>query len=99
MLERHVKNADRAFAASRLKQWTRERFSLGSDATILVSELESAQPGFPALHTVVSFWTGERRHYHWRIFKPLEAVSQDDLPPPWYRDALEVPAGAGCACC
>jgi hypothetical protein len=86
-------------AATRVKRWTRERFSLGSDSTILVSELESAVPGFPALHTVVAFWTAERRHYHFRVFKPLQEVVQGDVPPAWYREALAVSEGFQCECC
>ena len=90
---------DRLDAAARVKRWTRERFSLNSESTLLVSELESAQPGFPPLSTVVAFWIAEK-HYHFRVFKPLAQVREEDLPPAWYRDALEVPAGgAGCDCC
>ena len=100
MLAPPKKTADRAAAASQVKAWTRERFGLGSDATILVSELESATPGFPALHTVVAFWTAERKHYHFRVFKPLQDVLEDDVPPAWYRDALAVtPGGIDCSCC
>jgi hypothetical protein len=100
MLAPFTKSRDRADAAQRVKQWTRERFGLDSDTTILVSELESTVPGFPPLHTVVAFWTGQRAHYHFKVFKPLEEVVEDDLPPAWFRDALAVPAGAaGCSCC
>jgi len=86
-------------AATRVKRWTRERFALGSDATILVSELESALPGFPPLSTVVAFWTAERKHYHFRVFKPLQAVAEEDVPPAWYREALAVSEGVQCDCC
>jgi hypothetical protein len=86
-------------AATRVKRWTRERFSLSSDSTILVSELESAVPGFPRLHTVVAFWTAERKHYHFRIFKPLQEVEENDLPPSWYLEALAVTEGVQCGCC
>jgi hypothetical protein len=85
-------------AATRVKRWTRERFALGGEATLLVSELESAGPGFPPLRTVVAFWIAER-HYHFSVFKPLEAVREDDLPPSWYRDALAVAPGIDCGCC
>ena len=95
-----TKDPERAEAASRVKRWTRRRFGLDSESTLLVSELESAVPGFPPLYTVVAFWTRERRHYHFKIFKPLEQVLEDDLPPCWLKDALEVPEGAaGCDCC
>jgi hypothetical protein len=85
-------------AATRVKRWTRARFGLADEATLLVSEVESATPGFPPRHTVVAFWTAERRHYHFRIFKPLETVLEDDLPPSWYREALAVTPG-NCGCC
>ena len=90
---------DRLEAATRVKRWTRERFSLGSELTILVSEIQNAQPGFPPLSTVVSFWDAEKRHYHWRVFKPIEEVREDDLPPAWYREAMELRGGTQCSCC
>ena len=99
MLAPSNKSTDRAAAASQVKRWTRERFALASDATILVSELESATPGFPALHTVIAFWTAERKHYHFRVFKPLEKVIAEDLPPSWYKEALAVTPGIDCSCC
>ena len=87
-------------AALQVKAWTRARFALGASATVFVSEVESAVPGFPPLHTVVSFWDEERAHYHFKVFKPLAAVTEEDLPPAWYRAALAVPeGGAGCTCC
>ncbi|MGH8739299.1 MAG: hypothetical protein ACREUN_00235 [Burkholderiales bacterium] len=85
-------------AATRVKRWTRERFCLGGEVALLVSEVESASPGFPPWRTVVAFWIAER-HYHFSIFKPLEAVLEDDLPPSWYRDALAVAPGIDCGCC
>jgi hypothetical protein len=99
MLAPFRKSHDRLAAAQRVKQWTRERFELGSDVTILVSELESAVPGFPPLHTVVAFWSAERKHYHFRVFKPLHEVTECDVPPRWYKEALVVEAGVACGCC
>jgi len=99
MLAPSNKSTDRAAAASRVKNWTRERFGLGGDSTILVTELESSTPGFPALHTVIAFWTAERKHYHFRVFKPLEKVVAEDLPPSWYKEALAVTPGIDCSCC
>ena len=86
----------RAEAASRVKAWTRARFG---EVTVLVSEVESATPGFPQLHTVVAFWSAEQKHYHFRVFKPLEQVGEEDIPPAWYRDALAVTPGIDCSCC
>jgi len=99
MLAPSKKTTDRAAAAAQVKRWTRERFALDGEATILVTELESGTPGFPALHTVIAFWTAERKHYHYRVFKPFEQVVAEDLPPSWYKDALAVTPGIDCACC
>ena len=87
---------NRSEAASQVKRWTRERFG---DVTVLVTELESAQPGFPPMTTVIAFWTAERKHYHFRVFKPLEQVAEADMPPAWYREALAVTPGIDCSCC
>ena len=87
---------DRANAASQVKAWTRDRFG---DVTVLVSQLESVVPGFPLKRTVVAFWTAERKHYHFTVFKPLEDVEENDLPPSWYKDALAVTPGIDCSCC
>ena len=99
MLAPPKKHPGRAAAASQVKDWTRGRFGLGSDATILVTELESGTPGFPPLTTVIAFWTAEQKHYHFRVFKPLEEVVEADIPPAWYRDALAVTPGVDCSCC
>ena len=87
---------ERANAASRVKAWTRGRFG---DVTVLVTELQGGAPGFPPLRTVVAFWSAERKHYHFSVFKPLEQVVEADLPPAWYRDALAVTPGVDCGCC
>ena len=87
---------ERAEAASRVKAWTRSRFG---DVTVLVTELESAAPGSPPLQTVVAFWTADRKHYHFKVLKPLEKVEEADLPPAGNRAALAVTPGVDCTCC
>ena len=98
MLAPFQKRPERADAAARVKRWVRERFALDRDGTVLVTEIENAQPGFPPLSTVVAFWNAERKHYHFRVFKPLEEVSEADIPPAWYREALALTAGIDCGC-
>src|SRR5437764_11949594 len=48
---------NRSEAASQVNRWTRERCG---HVTVLVTDLESATPGFPALHTSPSLWTAQR---------------------------------------
>lgn len=92
------KTPEHIAALERVTQWTRLRFSLEDDVVVLVSELACSQPGCPPLETVIAFWVGGNRH-HYKIFKPVEGVVEDDLPPYWMKDALVVPDGQGCDCC
>ena len=85
-------------ALERVRVWTRERFKLAPEAAILVSELECRLPGCPPLETVVAFWENDKRH-HFKLFKPVEEVINDDLPYAWLKDALAVEEGAGWDCC
>jgi nitrate reductase delta subunit len=85
-------------ALVRVREWTRERFTLPADAAILVSEIACRVAGCPPLETVVVFWIGETRH-HFKFFKPLGEVVSDDFPPAWLREALAVPDGFECDCC
>ena len=92
------KSPERGAAGSRVKAWTRERFKLPRDAAISVSELACGLPGCAPLETVVLFWIAEQA-YRVKVFKPLEDVAAEDLPPAWFRDALAVGGGPDCGCC
>jgi nitrate reductase delta subunit len=93
------KSAAHKDALRRVKAWTRERFRLPDDAAILVTELACAVPGCPPIETVVAFWTdGDQRH-HFKVFKPVAEVMEDDLPPSWMKDALVETEVFGCPCC
>ncbi len=86
-------------ALDRIKAWTRARFSLSDDAPVFVSQITCTVPGCPPLETVVAFWTeGERRH-HFKVFKPVVEVVEDDLPPSWMKNSLVDSDLAGCECC
>jgi hypothetical protein len=87
-----------AAAAEQVREWVRERFALPDDATIMVAEVSCTVPGCPPLETVVAFWTEDTRH-HFKVFKPVEAVGLDDLPPAWLKNALADVEGIGCECC
>jgi nitrate reductase delta subunit len=86
-------------ARARVKGWTRERFALDSDGAVAVSEAEGRIPGGPPLETVVEFWTADGLRHHFKVFKALAAVVEDDLPPRWLKDALAMPEGYECDCC
>jgi hypothetical protein len=85
-------------ALDRVTAWTRARFALGDEDTVSVSQVTCTVPGCPPLETVVAFWTaGETRH-HFKIFKPVVEVVEDDLPPGWMKNALAATM-EGCECC
>ena len=90
---------EEAAAADRIKGWTRERFRLPNDAAILVSEVACGLPGCPPLETVIAFWTGQDTRHHFKVFKPIAEVVEDDLPPSWMKNALIAEEGAGLECC
>jgi len=79
--------------------WTRERFKLPQETVVLVSELACTQPGCPPLETVVAFWTADATRHSFKIFKPVTAITTDDLPYAWLMKSLAVPEGFMDDCC
>jgi nitrate reductase delta subunit len=97
MLAFGKKRPEHTAALDRVRGWVRERFALG-DTAILVAEVACAVPGCPPIETVIAFWSDERR-YHFKVFKPVAEVAENDLPPAWYKPALSVPDDFECSCC
>jgi nitrate reductase delta subunit len=98
MLAFTTKSLDRAAVVARVRGWTKARFALTDDETLMVSELACSVPGCPPIETHVVFWTAAGRH-HFKIFKPLAQVSEDDLPPAFMKNALVALEGFECDCC
>jgi len=96
---RPKQTTERLDALDRVREWTRERFKLPDEATIMVTEIACALPGCPPLETVVAFWTDADKRHHFKLFKSVQNVVQDDLPPAWLKDSLLVDEMAGCECC
>jgi nitrate reductase delta subunit len=86
-------------AIDRVRHWTRARFKLPDDATIMVSELTCELPGCAPLETVVAFWTEADKRHHFKVFKPVAEVVEDDLPPSFMKNALAESEVFGCPCC
>jgi nitrate reductase delta subunit len=87
-----------AVAGDRVRDWTRTRFWLAGDDTVMVSETTCSVPGCPPIETHVVFWTAAGRH-HFKVFKPLAEVVEDDLPPAFMKNALVWAEGIDCSCC
>jgi hypothetical protein len=85
-------------AVDRVRDWTRARFKLADLETVMVSQIACGVPGCPPLETHVVFWSDAGRH-HFKIFKPLAQVSEDDLPPAFMKNALVALEGFECDCC
>ena len=86
-------------ALERVREWTRTRFRLPEDGAVMVAEVACGLAGCPPLETVVAFWTdGDKRH-QFKVFKRVEEVVEDDLPPTWLRSGLVVDEDTGFDCC
>jgi hypothetical protein len=92
------KTRENAAALDHLRDWTRRRFGLNADDTFMISELACSVPGCPPIETHVVFWTPAGRH-HFKVFRPLAQVSEDDLPPAFMKNALIALEGFECDCC
>jgi hypothetical protein len=85
-------------ALDRVREWTRARFALANDETVMVSEIACTIPGCPPIETHIVFWTDAGRH-HFKIFKPLADAAEDDLPPAFMKNALVALEGIDGDCC
>ncbi len=99
MLGSFSKRTAPAPGLERVRGWTRGRFQLQADETILVTELACAVPGCPPLETVVAFWTRDGQRHQFKVFKPVDQVQLEDLPYAWMKRALAVQEGFTCDCC
>jgi hypothetical protein len=86
-------------AIGRVQMWTRERYALPDDATVMVLELVCRRPDCPPLETVVAFWDAGDQRRHFKVFKPVAEVVPGDLPPSWLKDALCAEPADDFACC
>jgi nitrate reductase delta subunit len=98
MLGRARPTAETLAATERLKTWTRARFRLGDDDAVMVAELSCGLPGCPPLETVVAFWTAPDLRHQFKVFKSLQEVLEDDLPPAFLKPTL-VADEADISCC
>ena len=57
MLGFTTKSPDRAAAVASVRGWTKARFTLTDDETLMVSELACRVPGCPPIETHLVFWT------------------------------------------
>jgi hypothetical protein len=63
----------------RIKGWAAEALGLPEGTAGMVTELRCAEEGCPDVETVVAVPDGDGPPRQFRAFKPLAAVSRDDL--------------------
>jgi len=97
MMRSRRKRADGA-NPQRVREWMLARFKLAEDDTVMVSQVACGVPGCPPVETHIVFWTAAGRH-HFKVFKPLAEVVEDDLPPAFMKNALIWAEGLECSCC
>ena len=66
---------------------------------VLAVEVACRLPGCPPLETVVAFWTDTDKRHQFKVFKRVEQVAEDDIPPAWLKSALVVDDEASFECC
>jgi nitrate reductase delta subunit len=93
------KNPQQLKSVQRVSDWTRERFSLGEELAVMVTEVACQLPGCPPLETVIAFWSDEKTRHDFKIFKPVAEIIEDDLPPAWLKDSLISDDDPNCECC
>jgi hypothetical protein len=98
MMRSFQKRPGHGAALDHVRDWTRQRFTLADDDTVMVSQVSCGVPGCPPIETHVVFWTAAGRH-HFQVFKPVAEVAEDDLPPAFLKNALIALDGIECSCC
>jgi hypothetical protein len=83
-------------AVARAKAWTRQGFALGADRMIFIAAVACGLPGCPPVESVIALWMAPDRRYGFKVFKPIEAVVGNDLPPSWMKDAIIADEPADC---
>jgi nitrate reductase delta subunit len=99
MFSSRRKDPYHAEALDRVRDWTRARFKLPDETTVMVSEVACTLPGCAPLETIVAFWAEGGERHHFKVFKPVAEVVPEDLPPSWMKPALIEIKGIGCECC
>jgi hypothetical protein len=68
-----------ASGARQIKEWAREVFAIGEEATIMVSELRCSEPGCPPVETVIAILDGPGEARQYKIHQPSAAVTRSDV--------------------
>jgi len=65
--------------ARRIKAWARQAWSLPEAATVLVTELQCAEPGCPPRETVIAVLDGSGTNRMSKLHKSIAEVTAQDI--------------------
>lgn len=99
MFRSFQKSAGERQAIARVRDWTKSRFDLSEQATVMVAEVNCQVPGCPPVETVIAFWNDVESRYRIKLFKPVAEVVEEDLPVRWLLPTLLDEDDLGCDCC
>lgn len=64
---------------ARIKDWVRDRFALGDDVVVMVTELRCSEPGCPPLETVIAILDGPGSKRQYKLHKGTAEVVRQDI--------------------
>lgn len=64
---------------SLVKEWVHQRFELGEDAVVMVTELRCTEPGCPPLETVIAILEGPGSKRQFKLHKSVADLTPEDI--------------------
>ncbi len=68
-----------AKSKSRVKEWFREFFEIGEEASLMVTEFQCAEPGCPPVGTVIAVLAENDGNRQYKIHKPASEIVEEDV--------------------
>ena len=62
-----------------VKQWIRDRFQLGEDCVVMVTELRCTEQGCPPLETVIAILDGPGSRRQFKLHKGVASLTVEDV--------------------
>lgn len=70
---------ENAGRTKQIKRWVRELWSLSDATTVMVSELQCAEPGCPPRETIIAVFEAGGVSHQSRLHKAIVEVSEKDI--------------------
>ena len=66
-------------ASARVREWARDLWQLGDEDSVLITQLQCAEPGCPPLETVIVIAAAGKPTVQHKLHKPAAEISREDL--------------------